>query len=38
MSPFYKHRPSLPIWLGLLSIGVLVGIAGVLNVLRNNFV
>jgi len=33
MSPFYKHRPSLPIWLGLLSIGVLVGIAGVLNVL-----
>jgi len=34
MSPL-THRPSLPIWLGLLSIGVLVGLAGVVNVLIN---
>jgi molybdopterin-containing oxidoreductase family membrane subunit len=35
MSSFLKHRPSLPLWLGLLSIGVLIGVAGALNVLIN---
>lgn len=33
MFSFMKHRPSLPIWLGLLGIGCLIGAAGVVNVL-----
>ncbi len=35
MSSFLKHRPSLPLWLGVLSVGVLIGLAGAINVLVN---
>jgi len=31
----FKHRPPMPLWLGLLAIGVLAGLVGVGNVLLN---
>ena len=30
-----KHRPSFKLWVGVLAIGVVIGIAGALNVLLN---
>ena len=35
MSTFLKQRPPLWLWLGILSIGVVAGFAGVINVLIN---
>ena len=35
MSKFLKQRPPLWLWLGILSIGVVAGFAGVINVLIN---
>jgi molybdopterin-containing oxidoreductase family membrane subunit len=35
MHPILKHRPSQKLWYGLLGSGVVIGLAGVLNVLFN---